>query len=100
MAPDQLVESLTKREREILSCLAESLSNQEIADRLYLSLKTIKWYNTQIFEKLGVKNRVEATRYFKRVARNSPVIQPRKSLPTQLTPFIGRDSEVADLTSL
>src|SRR4051812_18732047 len=100
MAPEQLVELLTEREREILACLAESLSNQEIADRLYLSLKTIKWYNTQIFEKLGVKNRADARRYLKRGAGNSPVVQPRKSLPTQVTPFIGRESEVADLTSL
>ncbi len=57
MSVDQFAEVLTFREREILGCLAEGLSNQEIADQLHLSLKTIKWYNSQIFDKLAVCRR-------------------------------------------
>ena len=42
-------EPLTSREREILLCLVEGLSNQEIANSLYLAEKTVRWYNTQIY---------------------------------------------------
>ena len=51
MNGEEPFEVLTEREHEILVCLAERLTNQEIADRLYLSVKTVKWYNTQIFER-------------------------------------------------
>ena len=51
---------LTEREREILQRLASGLSDQKIADQLYLSLNTVKWYNHQIYSKLGVSNRTEA----------------------------------------
>ncbi len=40
MSVDQFAEVLTFREREILGCLAQGLSNQEIADQLHLSLNT------------------------------------------------------------
>ncbi len=55
-----LVEPLTARESEILGLLADGLTNREIADRLYLSQETIKWYNKQLFGKLGVSNRTQA----------------------------------------
>ncbi|MBI1383840.1 MAG: response regulator [Rhizobiales bacterium] len=51
---------LTVREEQILSLLADGLSNKEIAARLELSEKTIKHYMTNIFQKLQVRNRVEA----------------------------------------
>ncbi len=56
----QLVEPLTQREREILGLLADGLTNREIADRLYLSHETVKWYNKQLYGKLGVSNRTQA----------------------------------------
>ncbi len=94
------VKSLTERERTILACLAERLSNQEIADRLCLSLKTVKWYNTRIFEKLGVNNRAEAVRQFNSVAPRALTTQPKTSLPAQVMPFIGREFELHELASL
>lgn len=54
--PDQLNE----REREILKRLSAGLSDQQIADELFLSLNTVKWYNRQIYAKLGVANRLQA----------------------------------------
>jgi pimeloyl-ACP methyl ester carboxylesterase/DNA-binding CsgD family transcriptional regulator len=51
---------MNKREREILERLATGLSDQQIADELFLSLHTIKWYNRQIFNKLGVSSRTQA----------------------------------------
>jgi LuxR family maltose regulon positive regulatory protein len=55
-----LVEPLSDREIEILRLIAEGLSNQDIAERLFLALPTIKWYTTQIYGKLGVANRTQA----------------------------------------
>jgi LuxR family transcriptional regulator, maltose regulon positive regulatory protein len=54
------VEPLSRRERDVLGLLAEGLSNQEIGDRLFLALDTVKGHNRRIFEKLGVRRRTEA----------------------------------------
>jgi len=51
---------MNKREREILERLATGSSDQQIADELFLSLHTVKWYNRQIFNKLGVTSRTQA----------------------------------------
>jgi LuxR family maltose regulon positive regulatory protein len=48
------------RERQIIHLLAEGLSNSEIGVRLHLAHDTVRWYNKQIFEKLGVNNRTQA----------------------------------------
>ncbi|MCI0555941.1 MAG: alpha/beta fold hydrolase, partial [Anaerolineae bacterium] len=57
---EQLLDSLNKREREILAQLSAGLSDQQIADELFLSLHTVKWYNRQIYTKLGVSGRTQA----------------------------------------
>jgi LuxR family transcriptional regulator, maltose regulon positive regulatory protein len=58
--PIGLVESLSDREIEVLQLVAEGRSNQEIAARLYLSLRTVKFHTSNIYGKLGVKSRTEA----------------------------------------
>ena len=50
---------LSKRELEVVGCLAEGLSNREIAQRLGLSQHTIKNYLFRVFDKLGVSSRME-----------------------------------------
>jgi LuxR family maltose regulon positive regulatory protein len=55
-APDLLSE----REREVLRLMAEGLSNQEIAGRLFISITTVKTHAGNIFNKLGVSNRAQA----------------------------------------
>ncbi len=52
---------LTEKEREILAFLAKGLSNQEISNQLHISISTVKYHTANIFSKLGVRNRVEAT---------------------------------------
>lgn len=49
-------EALSAREKEILPLIAAGLTSQQIADRIYLSLPTIKWYRKRLFEKLGATN--------------------------------------------
>jgi LuxR family maltose regulon positive regulatory protein len=58
--PQPLIEPLTARELEILQLIAEGLSNREIGQRLFLSLPTVKWHTSNIYGKLGVKNRTTA----------------------------------------
>jgi LuxR family maltose regulon positive regulatory protein len=55
-----LLEPLSSRELEILQLIADGLSNQEIAARLYLALDTVKGHNRRIFDKLRVQRRTEA----------------------------------------
>lgn len=51
---------LTDRERETLALLVQGLPNAEIADRLFISMPTVKFHVTNIFTKIGARNRVEA----------------------------------------
>ncbi len=55
-----MIEPLSDRELEVLRLIAVGLSNEEIAQRLVLSLPTIKWHTSNIYGKLSVKNRTEA----------------------------------------
>ncbi len=52
---------LTKREHELLDLVSRSLTNEEIAERLFISTETVKTHVRNIFEKLGSRNRVDAT---------------------------------------
>jgi len=51
---------ISKRELEVLQGMAEGLSNQEIGERLFLSVPTIKTHATNLFEKIEVKRRTQA----------------------------------------
>jgi DNA-binding NarL/FixJ family response regulator len=54
---------LSRREQEVVRCVAEGLSNREIAQRLSLTEHTVKNYLFRIFDKLGVSKRVEVVLY-------------------------------------
>jgi two-component system response regulator DevR len=54
---------LTERELSILRLVAEGLSNLDIAGKLYVTEQTVKFHLSNIYRKLGVGNRTEATRY-------------------------------------
>jgi DNA-binding NarL/FixJ family response regulator len=54
------IKNLTRREIEILRLVAEGLTNEEIAKRIFISEKTVKTHLTNIFDKLKVNNRFKA----------------------------------------
>ena len=56
-------EVLTARELEILKLIAEAHTSKEIADMLVISVKTVERHRANILEKLGMRDRVELTRY-------------------------------------
>lgn len=51
---------ISKREHEVLELMAQGLSNQEIADRLFVSLNTVKTHSSSLFLKLDAKRRTQA----------------------------------------
>ncbi len=55
-----LIEPLSQRELEVLLLISQGLSNQEIGEKLFLALDTVKGHNRRIFEKLQVNRRTEA----------------------------------------
>ena len=58
-----LHEELTNREQEILLLIAQGMSNQEIADELFITLKTVKTHVSNILAKLEVEDRTQAAIY-------------------------------------
>lgn len=59
----QSPKKLSRRERDVLRLLAQGHSNQQIADRIRLSVKTVETYRTRLSEKLGLKGRAELYRF-------------------------------------
>lgn len=55
-----LIDPLTPRELEVLGLIADGLSNQEIADKLFISKGTVKYYSSHIYSKLQVSSRTQA----------------------------------------
>lgn len=56
-------EELTDREMEVLRLIAKGRSNQELADELFIGIKTVKFHVTNILAKLGVEDRTQAAIY-------------------------------------
>jgi LuxR family maltose regulon positive regulatory protein len=56
----EMVEPLSEREVEVLHLIAEGSSNHEVSQRLFITLATVKWHTSNIYGKLGVKNRTQA----------------------------------------
>lgn len=57
---EQLLESLTPRERDVLDLIARGLTNREIAAELHVSVRTVKGHLEHLFAKLNASNRTEA----------------------------------------
>jgi len=57
---EQLNRNISKRELEVLQLMAKGLTNQEIADKLFVSLNTIKTHSSNLFSKLDASRRTQA----------------------------------------
>ena len=66
--------SISKRELEVLTLMAKGLSNQEIAEQLFVSLNTIKTHSAKLFEKLEVKRRTQAIETAKKLQLLPPTL--------------------------
>lgn len=75
------MENWKPRELEILQLLAQGLTNSEIGTRLHLSQETVRWYNKQIFGKLGAVNRTQAVQ--QALEQNLISGQERRGTPRQ-----------------
>jgi DNA-binding NarL/FixJ family response regulator len=59
-SPPKEMDDLTDRESEIFTLIVDGLSNSEIGERLYISETTVKTHVTHLFQKLGLRDRVQA----------------------------------------
>src|SRR5579872_192406 len=98
---------LSKREQDVVRCVAEGLSNREIANRLGLTEHTVKNYLFRIFDKLGVSSRVEVVLYAFRFRKDlvgspapegtpvktAPYVAPRAAVKTNVTPMTVRRTQ-------
>jgi DNA-binding CsgD family transcriptional regulator len=97
------VPGLTPREAEVLALLQRRLTNAEIAEALYLSVRTVESHVSALLRKLGAEDRRSLARQVPAVAPGGhnggpgTTDQSRSRLPSPLTPFIGRAAERAAL---
>ncbi|WLT32393.1 helix-turn-helix transcriptional regulator [Geothrix sp. PMB-07] len=75
---DALMEAygISKRESEVIHLVCQGLTNQEIADALFISLKTVKDHNYRIFQKTGVRNRVELAQLMQKLTSEGRPVLP------------------------
>lgn len=107
-SPPTLIEPLTERELEVLRLMAEDLSAQAMAEKLFLSPTTVKWYTQQIYGKLDIQEPGPKRRLAVARARalglleadKTPAGRPRYSLPVQTTAFVGRTRELNEIAAL
>lgn len=114
MAPRQRQapnDGLSKRSTEILRLLADGMSDREIAERLVMTVNTVKWYNRQIYSILDVGSRTQAIARARELqlldeaddAAPSPPAMGRAlkhHLPIETTRFIKRQQELEEILRL
>ena len=104
---DFLLDDFKDRELEILSLMADGLTNAAIGEKLFITKETVRWYNKQIYSKLGTSRRTQAIAKAQRLgliggaetAVSATTPQPH-NLPTLATPFMGRDKEIKRITTI
>jgi len=69
-----LLEKLSEREQQVLRLLAHGYTNQQIADELFLSVKTIETYRARLMEKLKLRSRAELVKYALKKGLLSPAV--------------------------
>ena len=96
--PERLARAgVTEREAEVLSAVAERLHNREIADRLYISVRTVESHISALLRKLGVADRAALVEV---AAEIGQAAQIGTALPVPLTSFVGRERETEEIAAL
>src|SRR5215813_806722 len=88
---------VTEREAEILAAIAERLRNREIADRLFISVRTVESHISALLRKLDVPDRAALAKLGLELRRTTPA---GAVLPAPLTSLVGRDTELGELAAL
>lgn len=83
---------VTRQEREVLALVGKRLTNDEIADRLYISVRTVESHVSALLTKLGVENRLALG------ALESSLGKELRGFPLARTSLIGREFELAEVT--
>lgn len=81
---------VSRREAEVLAALSERLTNAEIAERLFISVRTVESHVSTLLRKLGASDRRELAR---RAAASQGVRRAGTVVPVALTSFVGRQDE-------
>jgi len=102
-----MTDALRPRETDVLRLMDEGLTNRQIAERLYISVETVRWYAKEIYSKLSVHNRAEAVHKARHLGllhdtqlEQLPAATISHNLPPHITPFVGREHELFELTQL
>jgi DNA-binding CsgD family transcriptional regulator len=96
--PERLARAgVTEREAEVLSAVAQRLHNREIADRLYISVRTVESHISALLRKLHVTDRAALVEVGAELGRAA---QPGTALPVPLTSFVGRERETDEIAAL
>ena len=108
---NDLSEAFKPRELEILRLIADGLTNQEISEQLFIAVTTVRWYNKNIYSKLGVHSRTLAVAHARELGlleadlpedeQSYPgAVMSLHNFPAQLTQFVGREREIAKVRQL
>jgi predicted ATPase/DNA-binding CsgD family transcriptional regulator len=96
--PERLARAgVTEREAEVLSAVAERLHNREIANRLYISVRTVESHISALLRKLGVSDRAALVEVGAEIGRAAQV---GTALSVPLTSFVGRERETDEIAAL
>lgn len=91
---------LTRREREVAQLVTQGLTNRAIAERLYLSERTIEGHIEHAFNKLGLSSRTQLAMWVQASQQAEGAASGAAKFPTHMTSFIGREPDIAALHSL
>jgi predicted ATPase/DNA-binding CsgD family transcriptional regulator len=103
MMERSLLSALSDRELEVLALVADGLSNDAVAGRLMVSVKTVEATTAAVFRKLGLVESTESNRRVQAAVmyvRHAPGLQGTASLPARSTTFVGRRAELVELQRL
>lgn len=88
---------ITRREAEVLDAVRQRLSNAEIAQRLFVSERTVESHIAALFRKLQAPNRRALAEMAQSLIEPARAVPPQLSVLTEGGPFVGRDRELGEI---